>query len=58
MQFSAVLKKMMTELSDEVQYYLLTNSNYLNLNQILGRTLEISFDGYECLCCGKDKKIC
>ncbi len=57
MQFSAVLKKMMTELSDEVQYYLLTNSNYLNLNQILGRTLEISFDGYECLCCGKDKKI-
>ncbi len=57
MQFSAVLKKMMTELSDEVQYYFLTNSNYLNMNQLLGRTLEISFDGYECLCCGKDKKI-
>ncbi|SDX76733.1 Protein of unknown function [Lutibacter oricola] len=57
MQYTAVLKKMMTELGEEVQYYLDTDNNFLNLNQLLGRTLEISFEGYQCMCCGKAKKI-
>ncbi|MDV7186978.1 DUF2797 domain-containing protein [Lutibacter sp. TH_r2] len=57
MQFSTVLKKMKTELSDKVQYYLTTDNNFINFNQILGRTIEINFEGYECLCCGKAKKI-
>jgi hypothetical protein len=57
MQFKAVLKKMKTELNNEVQYYLTTENNFINLNQLLGRTLEISFDGYQCLNCGAAKKI-
>jgi len=57
MQFKAVLKKMKTELNNEVQYYLTTENNFINLNQLLGRTLEINFDGYQCLNCGKAKKI-
>ena len=57
MQYQTVLKKMMTELNDEVQYYLDVEGDFLNLNQLLNREIEISFEGYQCLCCGKEKKI-
>lgn len=57
MQYQVVLKKMITELDEEVQYYLDTENNFLNLNQLLDKELEISFEGYQCLCCGKEKKI-
>ncbi len=57
MQYQTVLKKMMTELNDEVHYYLEVENDFLNLNQLLNREIEISFEGYECLCCGLNKKI-
>jgi len=57
MQYQTTLKKMKTELNDVVQYYLDVENDVLNLNQLLGRNLEISFEGYQCLCCGKEKKI-
>ena len=57
MQYQTVLKKMMTELNDVVHYYLDVENDVLNLNQLLGREIEISFEGYQCLCCGKEKKI-
>ena len=57
MQYQTVLKKMMTELNDVVNYYLDVENDVLNLNQLVGRELEISFEGYQCLCCGKEKKI-
>jgi len=57
MQYQTILKKMMTELNDEVQYYLDVENDSLNLNQLLNRDIEISFEGYQCLCCGKEKKI-
>jgi hypothetical protein len=57
MQYHTVLKKMMTELNDTVHYYLEVENDFLNLNQLLGRQMEISFEGYQCLCCGKEKKI-
>ena len=57
MQYQTVLKKMMTELNDEVSYYLEVENDYLNLNQLLDREVEISFEGYQCLNCGKEKKI-
>lgn len=57
MQYQTVLKKMMTELNEEVSYYLDVENDFLNLNQLLDKKLEISFEGYECLCCGKEKKI-
>lgn len=57
MQYQTVLKKMMTELNDEVSYYLDVENDFLNLNQLLNRELEISFEGYQCLCCGKENKI-
>ena len=57
MQYHTVLKKMMTELSDDVHYYLEVENDFLNLNQLLGRKIEIHFEGYHCLNCGKEKKI-
>jgi len=57
MQYQTVLKKMITELSSKVQYYLTTDNHVLNINQLLNREIEFSFDGYQCMCCGKEKKI-
>ncbi|WP_111709673.1 DUF2797 domain-containing protein [Lutibacter citreus] len=57
MKYQTVLKKMKTELNEKVQYYLDVDNDFLNLNQLLDRELEISFEGYQCLCCGKEKKI-
>ncbi|NQV76729.1 MAG: DUF2797 domain-containing protein [Lutibacter sp.] len=57
MQYQTVLKKMITELNDVVHYYLDVENDVLNLNQLLNRKIEISFEGYQCLCCGKEKKI-
>lgn len=57
MQYQSILKKMITELNDEVQYYLDVENDLLNFNQLLNRNIEFSFEGYQCLCCGKEKKI-
>lgn len=57
MHYQGVLKKMLTENNEEVLYYLNFENSFLNLNQLLNRTLEISFEGYQCLNCGEEKKI-
>ena len=57
MLFETVLKKMMTELTDVVQYYLDVDANFLNMNQLLGKELSLNLEGYQCLCCGEEKKI-
>lgn len=57
MKYQGVLTKMATENTDQVQYYLNTESHVLNVNQLLNRTISINFEGYQCLSCGKEKKI-
>jgi hypothetical protein len=57
MMYQGVLTKMQTEFSSPIQYYLVFENSYLNLNQILDKNLEISFEGYQCLECHKKKKI-
>ena len=57
MIYQGVLKKMKTVLLEEVQYYLELDNDFLNLNQFLERHFEISFEGYQCMCCSKEKKI-
>ena len=57
MQYSAVLKKMDTEISETVQYYLQVENGFLHMNQMINHTLDIKFVGYQCLCCGLEKKI-
>jgi len=57
MIYEGVLSKMQTELGNPIQYYLVFENSFLNLNQLLDKELEISFQGYQCLHCGKKKKI-
>ena len=57
MHYSGVLTKMKTENALPVQYYLDMESDFLNMNQLLDKTIEISFKEYQCLSCGKNKKI-
>ena len=57
MTYEGVLTKMQTELSNPVQYYLVFPTSFLSLNQLLNKSIEINFLGYQCLNCGKKKKI-
>jgi len=57
MQYQGVLRKMMTEIGDEVQYYLDMKTDFLNMNQLIAKEIKLSFVTYECLNCHLEKKI-
>jgi hypothetical protein len=57
MTYQGVLTKMQTEMGDPIQYYLVFEDSFLNMNQLLNKEIEINFVGYECLNCHKKKKI-
>ncbi|UZH56205.1 DUF2797 domain-containing protein [Salinimicrobium tongyeongense] len=57
MTYEGVLKKMKTELAETVQYYLIFEQDFLNVNQVLDKRIAINFLNYECLGCGKKKKV-
>ena len=57
MQYQGVLKKMQTELADPIQYYIIFEGDFLNLNQILNKELTISFIKYQCLNFSQDLPI-
>ena len=57
MTYQGVLKKMMTENADEIQYYLNMESDFLNMNQLLNKEITMSFVKYECLHCHLNKQI-
>ncbi len=56
MQYQGVLTKMQTELGSPIQYYLVFEDSFLNVNQLLDKEIEINFVGCQCLNCGKKKK--
>lgn len=57
MQYEGVLTKMQTEFGDLIQYYLVFEDSFLHVNQLLDKTIAIEFMGFQCLNCGKKKKI-
>lgn len=57
MRYEGVLTKMRTEITDKVQYYLIFEDDFINMNQLLGKTLSINFLRFQCLNCGLQKKI-
>jgi hypothetical protein len=57
MTYQGVLSKMQTELGNPIQYYLVFEDSFLNVNQLLNKEIEINFAGYQCLNCNKKKKI-
>ena len=57
MFYQGVLTKMKTEFSKPIQYYLVFENDFININQLLNKTITIQFVKYQCLNCGLDKPI-
>ncbi|CAM3266692.1 DUF2797 domain-containing protein [Aequorivita lipolytica] len=57
MNYEGVLKKMQTENGSPIQYYLVFENDFLNVNQLLDKKVAINFLRYQCLNCGLQKKI-
>ncbi|WP_455170155.1 DUF2797 domain-containing protein [Aegicerativicinus sediminis] len=57
MKYEGVLRKMETEFTDPINYYLIFESDFINLNQVLEKEMEFRFLHYQCLNCGLDKPI-
>jgi hypothetical protein len=57
MTYEGVLNKMQTQFEIPIQYFLIFQDGFLNVNQLLNKNIEINFVGYQCLNCAKKKKI-
>jgi hypothetical protein len=57
MQYEGVLRKMQTEIGSPIQYFMLFENDFLNVNQVLNKTLTIDFIKYQCLNCGNERPI-
>ncbi|OBX25656.1 uncharacterized protein DUF2797 [Gelidibacter algens] len=57
MTYQGVLTKMATEFSQPIQYYLMFENDFINMNQLLDKTITIQFIGYQCLNCSLNKPI-
>ncbi|WP_127138296.1 DUF2797 domain-containing protein [Flagellimonas oceanensis] len=57
MLYEGVLKKMRTEIGNPIQYFLVFENDFINMNQALDRELQIDFIKFQCLNCGEDKPI-
>lgn len=57
MIYQGVLTKMETEFSEPIQYYLVFENDFLNMNQLLNKSINIQFVKHQCLNCGLDKPI-
>lgn len=57
MKFEGQLLKMRTENAAPIQYYLNLSGDLLNVNQLIGKKINLHHTGYECVSCGRDQKI-
>lgn len=57
MFYQGVLTKMKTEFTSPIQYYLVFENDFINMNQLLDRNLELRYVKYQCLNCKLDKPI-
>lgn len=57
MLYEGVLRKMRTELGQPIQYYMVFETDFLNVNQLLDKELQIEMIKYQCLNCGENLPI-
>ena len=57
MLYQGVLTKMETEFNNPIQYFLVFENDFINMNQMLNKTIKISFIKHQCLNCSLDKPI-
>jgi len=57
MGYQGVLTKMETEYASPIQYYLVFESDFIHMNQLLDKKLSIKFIKHQCLNCKLDRPI-
>jgi hypothetical protein len=57
MTYQGVLTKMASEFSEPIQYYLVFENDFINMNQLLEKEITIQFVAYQCLNCGLNNPI-
>ena len=57
MKYEGVLTKMQTEFGTPIQYFLVFDNDFLNMNQLLNKTITINFIKHQCLNCKNDRPI-
>lgn len=57
MKFTGQLLKMITENGKPIQYYLNLSGDLINVNQLIGKKINLKHTGYECVSCGSQQKI-
>lgn len=57
MLYTGVLTKMQTEFLEPIQYYLVFENDFIHMNQLLNKIIEMKLVGHQCLSCGLDRPI-
>jgi hypothetical protein len=57
MEYQSVLKRMPVELAEPVKYYLDMGDDFIILNHLIGKNLQVEFEKYQCLSCGEDLPV-
>ena len=57
MKYQGVLRKMRTEHTTPINYYLEVEDSYINMNQLIEKKIHIEFVKFQCLACEENKKI-
>lgn len=57
MLYEGVLRKMRSEFGRPIQYYIVFETDFLNVNQVLDKELQIAFIKFQCLNCGENLPI-
>jgi hypothetical protein len=57
MTYQGVLRKMETEFAKPIQYYLVFENDFLNMNQLINKSLRFQFIKHQCLNCSLNRPI-
>lgn len=57
MAYQGLLTKMETEIAIPIQYYLVFENDFIHMNQLLDKTLNITFIKHQCINCRLDRPI-
>lgn len=57
MVYKGVLTKMQTEFQNPIQYYLVFENDFIHVNQLLDKAINLKYVGEECLSCGLERPI-
>ncbi|MFK7834334.1 MAG: DUF2797 domain-containing protein [Winogradskyella sp.] len=57
MVYKGVLTKMQTEFLEPIQYYLVFETDFIHMNQLLNKPIELKLVGHQCLSCKLDRPI-